>query len=139
MERTSGKHYVLSALKRKYADRIPTTVLIGPYCCKMTGYSVKQILTDPQKSAEAHLAFYNRFEPDSLIVYNDIYLEAEAIGCELEFFDDRPSHPNSVLLKEKSRLAKLKVPDPARNGRIHAAVQVPERHDHQRELRNLRL
>ena len=100
MERTSGKYYVLSALKRKYADRIPTTVLIGPYCCKMTGYSVKQILTDPQKSAEAHLAFYNRFEPDSLIVYNDIYLEAEAIGCELEFFDDRPSHPKSVVLGE---------------------------------------
>jgi len=40
MERTSGKYYVLSALKRKYADRIPATVLIGPYCCKMTGYSI---------------------------------------------------------------------------------------------------
>ena len=127
MERNSGKYYVLSALKRKYADRIPTTVLIGPYCCRMTDYSIKQILTDPQKSAEAHLAFYNRFEPDSLIVYNDIYLEAEAIGCELEFFDDRPSHPKSILLKEKSRLAKLKVPNPAHDGRIPYFIELCQR------------
>jgi uroporphyrinogen decarboxylase len=127
MERTSGKYYVLSALKRQYAERIPTTVLVGPYCCKMTGYSVKQILTDPQKSAEAHLSFYNRFEPDSLIVYNDIYLEAEAIGCELAFFDDRPSHPKSVVLNEKSRLAKLKVPNPARDGRIPYFIELCQR------------
>ena len=117
MQDLTGKHYMMSALKRQYADRIPATVLIGPYCSRMSGYTVKEILTDAKKSAEAHLAFYNRFRPDSVIVYNDIYLEAEAIGCELEFFDDRVPHPKSVLLKNKSRLARLKVPDPARDGR----------------------
>lgn len=127
MQKPSGKYYMFSALRRQYADRIPTTVLVGPYCCKMTGYSIKEILTDPLKSAEAHLAFYKRFEPDSLIVYNDIYLEAEAIGCELEFFDDRTSHPKSILLEDKSRLAKLKVPDPARDGRIPYFIELCQR------------
>jgi uroporphyrinogen-III decarboxylase len=80
MQDLTGKHYMISALKRQYADRIPTTVLIGPYCSRMSGYTVKEILTDAKKSAEAHVAFHNRFRPDSVIVYNDIYLEAEAVS-----------------------------------------------------------
>lgn len=62
-------------------DRLPVTVLGGPYCSRFTDYSIREILTDAKKSAEAHLAFFDRFKPDSLIVYNDIFLEAEAIGC----------------------------------------------------------
>jgi uroporphyrinogen decarboxylase len=118
METNPGRYYMLSALKRQYTDRIPTTVLIGPYCSNLTRYHVKDILTDAKKSAAAHLAFYNRFKPDSLVVYNDIYLEVEAIGCELEFPEDRVSHPKSILLEDKLQLAKLKVPDPKKDGRI---------------------
>jgi uroporphyrinogen decarboxylase len=118
MEGATGKYYMVSALKRRYTDRVPITVLIGPYCSRLAGYTVREILTDAKKSAEAHLAFYRRFEPDSLIIYNDIYLEVEALGCELEYFDDRTSHPKRVLLEDKSRLAKLQVPDPDKDGRI---------------------
>lgn len=127
MEEFTGRHYVVSALKRRYTDRIPTTVLIGPYCSRLTRYTVKEILTDPKKSAEAHLAFYDRFRPDSLIVYNDIYLEAEAVGCELDFPEDNISHPKKALLEEKSRLAGLKVPDPKKDGRLPDFLELLER------------
>jgi len=76
MEALTGRKYIISALKRHHLDRIPTTVLIGPYCAKLTPYSVKEILTDAKKSADAHLAFYERFQPDSLIIYNDISIGA---------------------------------------------------------------
>ena len=69
----SGKKHIISALMRRYTDRIPVTVLIGPYCSRLTNYSVKEILQDAKKSSEAHLAFYDRFAPDSVIIYNDIY------------------------------------------------------------------
>lgn len=127
MEEHTGRHYVVSALKRQYSDRIPTTVLIGPYCSKMTDYTVKEILTDAKKSAEAHLAFYDRFRPDSLIVYNDIYLEAEAVGCELDFPEDNISHPKAPLLEEMSQLAGLKIPDPKKDGRLPYFFELLER------------
>jgi len=92
----SGKKHIISALMRRYTDRVPVTVQIGPYCSRLTDYSVKEILQDAKKSAEAHLAFYDRFAPDSVIIYNDIYLEVEALGCELEFpmdsTEDRIDH-----------------------------------------------
>jgi len=127
MDQTKGKQYMLSALKRQHMDRVPTTVLIGPYCSRLTQYSVREILTDARKSAAAHLAFHDRFKPDSLIVYNDIYLEAEAIGCELEFPENGISHPKTLLLDNKSVLARLKVPDPKKDGRIPYFIEVCER------------
>ncbi|UCE53035.1 MAG: uroporphyrinogen decarboxylase family protein [Desulfobacterales bacterium] len=127
MQNATGKYYMITALKRKYSDRLPTTVLIGPYCSRFAGYSVREILTDAQKSAEAHLAFYDRFKPDSLIVYNDIYLETEAMGCELEFPEDQISHPKKVLLENKAHLAKLDVPNPKKDGRLPYFLEVCER------------
>jgi uroporphyrinogen decarboxylase len=84
-------------------------------------------LTDARKSAAAHLAFHERFHPDSLVVYNDIYLEAEAIGSELEFPADRISHPKRVLLEDKAHLARLKVPDPQKDGRMPYFIEVCQR------------
>ena len=127
MNQNTGKHYMLSALKRQHADRVPVTVLIGPYCSRLTPYSVREILTDARKSAEAHLAFHERFKPDSLIVYNDIYLEAEAVGCELEFPADGISHPKRALLDDKAKLARLQVPDPERSGRLPYFIEVCQR------------
>ncbi len=127
MEKRTGRHYVISALKRQYSDRLPTTVLIGPYCSRLTQYTVREILTDARKSAEAHLAFYERFRPDSLIIYNDIYLEAEAVGCELDFPEDNISHPKGPLLQDKSQLAGLKVPDPKKDGRLPYFFELLER------------
>jgi len=127
MQNATGKYYMVTALKRKYADRVPTTVLIGPYCSRLAGYSVREILTNAQKSAEAHLAFYDRFKPDSLIIYNDIYLEAEAVGCELEFPEDSISHPKSLVLENKSQVAKLKVPNPKKDGRLPYFIELCER------------
>jgi hypothetical protein len=60
-----GKKHIISALMRRYTDRVPVTVLIGPYCSRLIDYSVKEILQDAKKSTEAHLAFYDRFAPDS--------------------------------------------------------------------------
>lgn len=127
MKNMTGRDYIVTALKRKFSDRLPTTVLIGPYCSRMTGHTVREILTDARKSAEAHLAFFRRFQPDSVIVYNDIYIEAEALGCELDFPEDQVSHPKSVRLKDKTELAKLAVPDPKRDGRLPYYLEVCDR------------
>jgi uroporphyrinogen decarboxylase len=122
-----ARHYMVSALKRRYADRVPTTILIGPFCSRLISASVREILTDAKKSAMAHMAFWEKFRPDSLIIYNDIYLEAEAVGCKLEFPDDEISRPKAPLLREKGDLARCKIPDPKRDGRIPYFLEVLER------------
>ena len=127
MATPTGKQYMVAAVRRQYLERLPTTALIGPFCAQLSGFSIREILTDARKSAQAHMAFYERFQPDSVIVYNDIYLELEAIGCELEFPENNISHPKSIILDEKSKLARLKVPDPKKDGRLPYYIEVCER------------
>ena len=127
MTEFTGRDYMLSAVKRRYLDRIPTTLLVGPYFARTTEYSVKEILTDAGKSAKAHLAFYEKFQPDSLVVYNDIYLEADALGCEMEYPEDSVSYPKKPALSEKSQLSRLKIPDPKKDGRIPYFLELCER------------
>jgi uroporphyrinogen decarboxylase len=126
MEEATGTQYMMSAFGRQYADRIPTTLIIGPYCSRLPGYTLGEIFTDTRKNAEAHLAVYHRFKPDSLIVYNHIYMEAEAIGSELEFPEDGIPHPKRPLVEDKSSLAKLKVPDPAKDGRLPDLIELAQ-------------
>jgi len=76
MENLTGKMYLVSALKGRHADRVPVTVLPGPYCAEFGGISVREFLTNAASSAKAQVAFYERFQPDSAIVVNDVYLES---------------------------------------------------------------
>jgi len=118
---------MISALKRQHADRLPATVLIGPYCAKLAGFSVEDILKDARKSAQAHMAFYERFHPDSLVIYNDIYIEVEAMGAQLDFYEDRISHLRGPMIENPADLARLKVPDPARDGRFPYFLELCDR------------
>jgi uroporphyrinogen decarboxylase len=127
MENMTGKMYLVSALKGRRADRVPVTVLPGPYCAGFAGISVKEFLTSAAGSAKAQVAFYDRFRPDSAIVVNDVYLESEALGCELDFPEDDISHIKAPLLEDKADLGKLKVADPRRDGRLPYYLEVCER------------
>lgn len=127
MEEAPGAHYMMSAFKRQYADRVPVTLLPGPYISRTRDYTLREFYTDARKSAEAHLAFYDRYKPDSLIVYNHMYSEVEALGCEIEFPEDGIPYPKRYLLEDKSDLAKLKLPDPAKDGRLPDLIDTAQR------------
>ncbi len=127
MENPTGKMYLVNALKGRRADRVPVTVLPGPYCAGFAGISVREFLTHAAGSAKAQVAFYERFQPDSAIVVNDVYLESEALGCELDFPEDDISHIKEPFVKEKKDLGKLKVADPKRDGRLPYYLEVCER------------
>ncbi len=127
MGELTGKKYMISAIKGSYTDRVPITVLVGPYCANLTGIPVRELLTNAAKSADAQIAFYERFRPDSVIIVNDIFLEGEALGCELNFPEDNISHIKKHPLEDKGALARLKVPEPRRDGRLPYYLEVCER------------
>jgi uroporphyrinogen decarboxylase len=114
----TGIEYMLNALRGVFSDRVPVTLLVGPYCARFAGVPLKTFLTDPAASAQAQVAFYERFLPDSLIVVNDVYLESEALGCTLSFPDDGLSHIQGRPLKDRAALARIEVPDPGSSGRL---------------------
>src|SRR2546428_12903475 len=67
------------------------------------------------------LNYYERYEPDIMIAFNDLAKEAEAIGCHVKYSDYVvPSIDRHALQDDRARLATLEIPDPKRDGRLPA-------------------
>ena len=67
--------------------------------------------------------YYERYQPDVVLAYNDLAKEAEAFGCGVKYSDYVvPSIETHVLQEDKARLARLEMPDPVQD---RAAARLP--------------
>lgn len=123
----TGVEYLLNAIRGLLSDRVPVTLLAGPWCARFAGVRLRAFLTDPEASARAQTAFHERFRPDNAIVVNDVYLESEALGCELEFPEDELSRVRRRPLAERGDLVRIRVPDPESSGRLPYYLEVCRR------------
>ena len=66
MKEYTGKERLAAALKGKYADGIPVSVIAGAVCAKLAGYTVREYITDVSKNIKSVLTFYEKFKPDTI-------------------------------------------------------------------------
>jgi len=123
MAEITGKDRIRACMKRTIADRIPVGIIMGPFTAKVFGCSLKDYLTDSKKLAEATIASYELFQQDSVSISMDIFKEAEAVGTELEFFEDSVPRVKRHILAQKSALSSLKLPRPESSGRYPIYIE----------------
>ena len=81
--------------------------------------SIEEYCTDVPKAITAMLNYYERYQPDVVLAYNDLAKEAEAFGCRVKYSDYVvPSIDQHVLHDDKAELAKLAMPDPYKTARL---------------------
>jgi uroporphyrinogen decarboxylase len=115
---------VVAAYRGGRADRVPAYPIAGSFAGCLDGLSIEEYCTDPTKAVKAMLNFYERYEPDIMIAFNDLAKEAEALGCHVKYSDYVvPSIDRHVLEDDKGRLASLEIPDPLRDGRLPAFLE----------------
>jgi uroporphyrinogen decarboxylase len=122
--RFTPRERVVAAYKGRLADRVPAYPIAGVFAGSLDGLSIEEYCTNPTKAAKAMLNFYDRFQPDIMIAFNDLAKEAEAVGCRVKYSDYVvPSIDRHVLQDDKGRLATLEIPDPNRDGRLPAFLE----------------
>ena len=110
---------VMAAYKGGYADRVPAYPIAGSFAGCLDGLSIEEYCTDPKKAVRAMLNYYERYQPDIMIAFNDLAKEAEAVGCRVKYPDYVvPSIDQHVLQDDKGALARLEIPDPFTAGRL---------------------
>jgi len=115
---------VVAAYKGGFADRVPAYPIAGSFAGCLDGLSIEEYCTDPKKATKAMLNYYERYQPDIMIAFNDLAKEAEAVGCRVKYSDYVvPSIDRHVLESDKGKLARLEVPDPRRDGRLPAFLE----------------
>src|SRR3989449_476381 len=110
---------VVAAYKRSFADRVPVYPIVASFAGTLDGLSIEAYCTNVPKAITAMLNYYERYQPDVVLAYNDLAKEAEAFGCHVKYSDYVvPSIDRHVLHDDKARLAKLALPDPYKTARL---------------------
>jgi len=130
----NGRERVLAKLAGEPTDRLPVMAITMMLAADQIGRPYRDYVTDWRVLVEGQLATAERFGLDYVSCISDPTREACDLGAPVTFFDDLPPaiQENNTLLKEKSRLARLELPDPYASGsrmldRIQAAAALRER------------
>jgi MtaA/CmuA family methyltransferase len=115
----TNRDRVVAAYKRSFADRVPVYPIVASFAGTLDGLSIEEYCTNVGKAISAMMRYYERYEPDVVLAYNDLAKEAEAFGCRVKYSDwVVPSIDQHVLQDDKARLASLKMPDPYQTARL---------------------
>jgi len=115
----SNRDRVVAAYKRSFADRVPVYPIVASFAGTLDGLSIEEYCTNPTRAITAMMNYYERFQPDVVLAYNDLAKEAEAFGCRVKYSDYVvPSIDQHVLQDDKAGLARLVMPDPYATARL---------------------
>ena len=110
---------VVAAYKRSFADRVPVYPIVASFAGTLDGLSIEEYCANVPKAITAMLNYYERYQPDVVLAYNDLAKEAEAFGCRVKYSDwVVPSIDAHVLGDDKGKLATIAMPDPYRTARL---------------------
>src|SRR5215468_2671966 len=115
----TNRDRVVAAYKRSFTDRVPVYPIVASFAGTLDGLSIEEYCTNPTRAIAAMMRYYERYEPDVVLAYNDLAKEAEAFGCRVKYSDYVvPSIDQHVLQEDKAGLASLPLPDPYKTARL---------------------
>ncbi len=119
-----GKELLLNAIQGNKVKRIPWVPFVGCHGAHLIDTDASTYLKSGKKMAEGVLEAIKQYKPDGIPVNFDLSVEAEALGCSLEWADDNPPAVSSHILDDHS-LSDLKDLDP-NAGRIPEVLKALE-------------
>jgi uroporphyrinogen decarboxylase len=114
----NNRDRVVAAYKRSFADRVPVYPIVASFAGTLDGLSIEEYCTNPTRAITAMMNYYERYQPDVVLAYNDLAKEAEAFGCGVKYSDYVVPSIETHVLEDKAHLAKLQMPDPYKTARL---------------------
>ena len=116
----------LTTINGNIPDRIPTDLHNFLPATRMAGYDTIEGLQNGEIIAESHLKAREKFGHDVLLVENGTCAEAEALGCEVRYFEDGPPRVTGNLLEDFADWEDLSVPDPTTTFPLNELLKATE-------------
>jgi MtaA/CmuA family methyltransferase len=121
----TGKERILAKLRGQPTDSLPLMPIAMMFAAHLSGVRYGNYARDHRVLAAAQVAVAERFGFDHVSAISDPVREASDLGAAVEWFDDQPPAiiESRALLGDKSKLAGLRLPDPAAPGRMRDRVE----------------
>lgn len=124
-----GIEIIQKAMRLEAVERIPWVPFVGAHAGELLGKDATEFLKSTENIVEGVNKAVELYNPDGIPVAFDLQIEAEALGCKLNWAKDNPPAVISHPLLEGVTLEDLKVPC-ACKGRIPVVM------DASRQLRD---
>lgn len=106
-------------------DRVPVHAINMMFAAHHSGIPFQQYVQDHRELVRAQLKVLRDFDMDLVTLCSDPCREVADLGGRVRYFTDQSPTPDPIepLLKDKTRLASLRQPDPLGGGRMHDRVK----------------
>ncbi len=121
-----AKERVLNAMQCKEVDRTPWIPFTGCHAGALIGLKADEYLKSADNIVKGISTAIERYQPDGVPVVFDLQVEAEVMGCELNWAEDNPPSVISHPLSNGTALSELSIPGPD-DGRIAMCLDATRR------------
>jgi len=121
----NGRERLLAHLRGKPVDCLPQMPITMMFSADEIGVPYGKYATDCRLLVDGQIAVAEKYDFDYVSCISDPAREAADCGANIQYFDDQPPAINETRarLADKSELAKLEIPDPTGDGRMHDRVR----------------
>lgn len=117
-----GKELIEQAFRLEKLERIPWVPFVGVHGGYLIGLNASEYLRSAEHLVNGISAAIDRYDPDGIPVMFDLQVEAEILGCGLQWSDDNPPSVVSHPLMEGKTLNELPGFD-QNKGRLPVALE----------------
>lgn len=125
----TGREIINILNKGEIPPRVPFVPVIYEHAASLIDVNTSDLARNEDLIVKGQLAAYHLYKQDLVSVGVDIYnIEVEALGCKVSYFDDFsvPSISEPIIFDFED-LKKLKVPNPATDGRMPLYISATRR------------
>ncbi|MBC5648279.1 uroporphyrinogen decarboxylase family protein [Christensenella tenuis] len=118
----NSKELVMNAIHNKEVERTPWVPFVGCHAAKLIGVTATEFFRSADLIYDGVMKAYEEYNPDGLPALFDLQIEAEALGCELQYADTNPPSVQTHILEQGKTLDDLKIPT-EKDGRFPVALE----------------
>ena len=118
----TGREIIKKAIKIEDVPRMPWLPFVGCHAGSLLGITATEYLKSKEHLVEGVNKSIEVYKADGIPVIFDLQIEAEAMGCRLQWADDNPPAVISHPMTEGVALEDIKVPT-LDDGRIRMAME----------------
>lgn len=117
-----SRDLLFASIKRKPTSRVPWVPFVGVHGGHLISEPADLYLQSSEKMVAGLSKAIEHYKPDGIPVCFDLQIEAEALGCKLNWSADNPPAVSSHPLSENTQLDQLRIPGPE-EGRIPILIE----------------
>lgn len=113
---------ILAAVRFEPTDRTPFMPQVFGLAARTAGVGLDAYIRDGRLIAECQLRLRERLASDAVFAFSDLGVETEALGSRLRYYERQYPEVVDYVLAPADAPALLRLPDPARDGRMPAVL-----------------